>query len=75
VVLVDAVEVVQDRGVLHIERRDRAEQIPRALVVVLHLALAAEEVALLGVLDAVQGAAGDVGRFVDGDAAAGLRGR
>ena len=37
---------------------------------VLHLALAAEEVALLGVLDAVQGAADDVARFVDGDAAA-----
>ena len=68
VVLVDLVKVFKDRGVLDIERRDRAHQIPQALVVVLHLALAAEEVALLWVLDAVQAAAGDIARLVDGDA-------
>ena len=68
VVLVDLVIVFKDRGALDIERRDRAHQIPQALVVVLHLALAAEEVALLGVLDAVQAAAADIARLVDGDA-------
>ena len=68
VVLVDLVKVFKDRGALDIERRDRAHQIPQALVVVLHLALAAEEVALLWVLDAVQAAAGDLARLVDGDA-------
>ena len=35
---------------------------------VLHLALASEEVALLWVLDTVQAAAGDIARLVDGDA-------
>ena len=68
VVLVDLVKVFKDRGALDIERRDRAHQIPQALVVVLHLALAAEDIALLWVLDAVQAAAGDLARLVDGDA-------
>src|SRR5208282_6509552 len=58
----------KDRSVLDIERRDRAHQIPQALVVVLHLALAAEEEALLWVLDAVQAAAAGIARLVDGDA-------
>ena len=68
VVLVDLVIVFEDRGTLDIERRDRAHQIPQALVVVLHLALAAEEEALLWVVDAVQAAASDIARLVDGDA-------
>ena len=68
VVLVDLVKVFKDRGALDIERRDRAHQIPQALVVVLHLALAAEEEAFLWVLDAVQAAAADIARLVDGDA-------
>ena len=68
VILVDLVKVFKDRGALDIQRRDRAHQIPKALVVVLHLPLAAEEVALLWVLDAVETAAGDLARLVDGDA-------
>ncbi len=68
VVLVDLVKVFKHRGTLDIQGRDRAHQIPQALVVVLHLALAAEYVALLWVLDAIQAAAGDLTRLVDGDA-------
>ena len=35
---------------------------------VLHLALATEDIALLWVLDAVQATAGDLARLIDGDA-------
>src|SRR5271165_293085 len=68
IILVDLVKVFKDRSALDVERRDRAHQVPQAQVVVLHLALAAEEEALLWVLDAVQAAAADLARLVDGDA-------
>src|SRR6266511_2206717 len=70
VVLLKPVELVEHRGVLHLERRDRAHQIPQALHVVRLLSVAADHKTPRGVHDAVQCAAGELGRLEDGDTAA-----
>ena len=61
VVLVEPVELVEHRSVVHLQRRDRAEQIPQALEAILHLSPAADEKTLLRVFDTVQGATGKLG--------------
>ena len=56
--LVEPIVFVQHRSPLGFQRGDGAEQIPQAFKVVFHLAAAADDEALLRVLDAVAGAAG-----------------
>ncbi len=67
IVLVEPIELVEHAGALGLQRRDRAVQVPQAFEVLFHLAPAADHEALLGLLDAVQRAAGQLLLLQDGD--------
>ncbi|MNS89953.1 hypothetical protein D3C72_1239860 [compost metagenome] len=71
VVLVQPVELVQHTGIVDLQRRNRAEQIPQALEMVFHLAAAADHETLLRHLQAIQRATGNLLLLQDGDALAG----
>lgn len=60
VVLVRPVELVEDAPALDFQGGHRAEQVPQALEVVLHLAPTTDDEAVLRLLDPVKAAAGDV---------------
>ncbi|KAG0934084.1 hypothetical protein G6F31_016175 [Rhizopus arrhizus] len=71
VILVQPVELVQHTGIVDLQRRNRAEQVPQALEVVFHLAAAADHETLLRHLQSIQRAAGNLLLLKDGDALTG----
>ena len=71
VMLVEPVVFIQNGHALRLDRGDASEQIPKAFKVVLHLAAAADDKALVDVQDTVAGAAGYGHILHDGDVLAG----
>lgn len=67
VVLVEPVELIQDRSAFDFQRRDGPVELPQAFVVGFELPAATDHKAFLGLVDAVQSAPGYVGLLDDGD--------
>ena len=70
IILVEPVEFVEDAGILDLQRRDRTVEIPQAFKMLLHLAAAADDEALLRHVETIECATGKIQLFKNGDALA-----